>query len=242
MHKLIFVPVLLFVLLSLSACNSSLDKSNAISTSANAEPVNAEAKTESEEEPMKTKDIHALVPSGWGVLIKDGPVTAEGDLNKDGILDAAAIIEQQTSETDEAPSRALLIAFGTENESYSLSIIADNVILKADEGGIWGDPFESLSIERGSVVVSDYGGSNWRWYNKYRYRFQNDDWYLIGATMGEYFTGNATQEEANEQDYNLLTGDYIITTTNEEGKRITENGNRGKRELVKLKDFNIEDM
>ncbi|MNI72549.1 hypothetical protein D3C73_1284990 [compost metagenome] len=60
--------------------------------------------------------------------------------------------------------------------------------------------------------------------------------------MGEYFTGNATQEEANEQDYNLLTGDYIITTTNEEGKRITENGNRGKRELVKLKDFNIEDM
>ncbi|MNW70746.1 hypothetical protein D3C74_501880 [compost metagenome] len=60
--------------------------------------------------------------------------------------------------------------------------------------------------------------------------------------MGEYFTGNATQEESDEQDYNLLTGDYVIKTTNEEGKRVTESGNRGKRKLVKLKDFNIEDM
>lgn len=35
--------------------------------------------------------------------------------------------------------------------------------------------------------------------------------------MGEYFSGNASQEEANEQDYNLLTGDYIIKKTNEGG-------------------------
>jgi hypothetical protein len=60
--------------------------------------------------------------------------------------------------------------------------------------------------------------------------------------MGEYFSGNATQEEANEQDYNLLTGDYIIKTTNEDGKITTERGNRGKRQLIKLKDFNIENM
>lgn len=39
------------------------------------------------------------------------------------------------------------------------SIIADKVVLKADEGGVWGNPFESLTIDRGSVVVSDYGGS-----------------------------------------------------------------------------------
>ncbi|MEK4058384.1 MULTISPECIES: hypothetical protein [unclassified Paenibacillus] len=192
-----------------------------------------------EEKP--SKDINTLIPSGWRLLIQDDePVTTEGDLNKDGITDVAMIIEQLQPNTEEAPERSLLIAFGT-NDSYLLSIIADKVILKSDEGGIWGDPFESLSIDRGSVVVSDYGGSNWRWYNKYRFRFQDNEWYLIGATMGEYFSGNATQEEADEQDYNLLTGDYI-KKTNEDGKMTTERGNRGKKQLIKLKDFNIENM
>ncbi|NOU89302.1 hypothetical protein GC102_26635 [Paenibacillus sp. LMG 31460] len=44
-------------------------------------------------------------------------------------------------------------------EMIPISIIADKVVLKADEGGVWGNPFESLTIDRGSVVVSDYGGS-----------------------------------------------------------------------------------
>lgn len=258
MRTIGYLLILLFIILSSSACKSSNVNSNDSSTSKSAEevvvnntnePINTkepivdDVKIELEEKPTKTKDdINSVVPSGWGILIKDAPVIAEGDLNKDGIKDVATIIEQIESERDEAPSRALLIAFGTKDNSYSLSIIADKVILKADEGGIWGDPFESLSIERGSVVVSDYGGSNWRWYNKFRFRYQDNDWYLIGATMGEYFAGNATQEEANEEDYNLLTGDYIIKHTNEEGEITTERGNRGKRKLVRLKDFNLENM
>jgi len=194
----------------------------------------------SEASPTNPKDIHSLVPSGWKIMTKDDdPVIAEGDLNKDGIPDVATVIEQKESTSDEEPSRALLIAFGTRNDSYTLSIIADNVILKADEGGVWGDPFESLSIDRGSVVVSDHGGSNWRWYNKYRFRFQEDDWYLIGATMGSYYT---LTSEAFEEDYNLLTGDYNITNTDEDGKTLTESGNRGNRELIRLEIFNIGDM
>lgn len=246
MRTIGYVLIILFNIFLLSACNSSnvnssdfhpSSKSDVVATHTN-EPLSEEIKVE--EKPLK--DINTLIPFGWGVLIQDDePVTTEGDLNKDGITDIAMIIEQLQPNTEEAPERSLLIAFGT-NDSYSLSIIADKVILKSDEGGVWGDPFESLSIDRGSVVVSDYGGSNWRWYNKYRFRFQDNEWYLIGVTMGEYFSGNATQEEANEQDYNLLTGDYIIKKTNEDGKMTTERGNRGKKQLIKLKDFNIEKM
>ncbi|MEK5028289.1 hypothetical protein [Paenibacillus sp. FSL M7-1046] len=245
MRTIGYVLIILFYISLLSACNSSnvnssdppSSKSDVVANHTN-EPLSEEVKVE--EKP--SKDINTLIPSGWRVLIQDDePVTTEGDLNKDGITDVAMIIEQLQPNTEEAPERSLLIAFGT-NDSYLLSIIADKVILKSDEGGIWGDPFESLSIDRGSVVVSDYGGSNWRWYNKYRFRFQDNEWYLIGATMGEYFSGNATQEEADEQDYNLLTGDYIIKKTNEDGKMTTERGNRGKKQLIKLKDFNIENM
>lgn len=201
--------------------------------------------TSNPEKNSSSKDITAIIPKGWRMLeqIKGEPVKAEGDLNKDGIADIATVIEKtKTANDDEAPPRSLLIAFGNKDNTYTLSVIAENVVLKADEGGVWGDPFESLTIDRGSVVVSDYGGSNWRWYNKYRFRYQDNDWYLIGATMGSYFTGNATIDGADEEDYNLLTGDYIIKKTDENGKVKTTTGNRGKKALVKLKDFNLDNM
>jgi hypothetical protein len=251
MKKICYL-LLLFILVLISACKGSIGNSKVINDSPNSKKVmvenntkesnSEEAQTEIEENPKKTQDLNSLIPLGWGVLNKGEPVITEGDLNKDGIKDIAAIIEQIMSVTEEAPLRSLFIAFGASDNTYSLSIIADNVILNADEGGVWGDPFKSLTIDRGSVVVSDYGGSNWRWYNQYRFRFQDNDWFLIGATMGDYFTGNATQEEANEQDYNLLTGDYIFMKSNEDGKITTERGNRGRRELVTLKDFNIENI
>jgi len=186
-------------------------------------------------------DLAALIPPGWHVLIaEDEPVKAQGDLNKDGIMDIAAVIEGTSSE-DTAPPRSLLIAFGDKERGYRLSIIADKVLLKAEEGGVWGDPFESLEINRGSVVVSHYGGSNWRWYQKYRFRYQNDDWYLIGATTGSYFNGTP-MESVEEDDYNLLTGDYIEKRTNDQGRTVTKKGNRGVKPLVTLREFNIEDM
>ena len=185
-------------------------------------------------------DIHSLIPEGWGILIKDDdPVMEKGDLNKDEIEDVAMVIEELQSATESAPERALLIAFGTDHDSYTRSIVAENVILSSDAGGVWGDPFESLSIDRGSVVVSDYGGSNWRWYDTYRFRYQDEDWYLIGATMGEYFTGNL---EGKEEDYNLLTGDYILKEMSEGEMKITERGNRGKKSLIKLGEFDLSMM
>ncbi|WP_261304127.1 hypothetical protein [Paenibacillus andongensis] len=187
--------------------------------------------------------VNSIIPVGWHILekVKGEPIQVEGDLNNDRISDIAAIIEK-TSNDKEAPPRSLLIAFGTKDHTYTISIIADKVVLKADEGGVWGDPFESLTIDRGSVVISDYGGSNWRWYNKYRFRYQDHDWFLIGATMGTYFTGTTTRENADEDDYNLLTGEYITRKTDEQGHIKTTKGNRGRKELVRLKDFNINDM
>lgn len=256
----------LLLLSLLAACESN--KSNSISenfeTTSNLSTVNNKIEDDRLNDPMndaeeenipeqmdcnkalqtaKAKDLDSLIPCGWSILEDfDGElVKAEGDLNKDGITDIAVVIES-TEEDEEAPPRALLIAFGNNDGTYTLSIISDKVILKRDEGGTWGDPFESLSIDRGSVLVSDYGGSNWRWYNKYRFRFQDDDWYLIGATTGSYYSAETTRDHADEEDINLLTGDYILRTTDENGKVKIIKGNRGKKKLIKLSDFNIEDM
>ena len=132
------------------------------------------------------------------------------------------------------PSISLLIAFKNKDNSYSLSIKADKAIMLRDEGGVFGDPFQDIKIERGSILLEFYGGSNSRWYMYYRFRYQNDGWYLIGATKGSYLNTVTTMDNADEEDYNLLTGDYIIKKF-EDGEIKTTKGNRGKR-LINLKD------
>ncbi|WP_379159494.1 hypothetical protein [Paenibacillus sp. sgz5001063] len=212
-----------------------------ISPSTNKETIEVETPQQSNEQ--RETNINALIPEGWHILelIKGESVIAEGDLNKDGISDIATVIEKEVVDQTASP-RSLFIAFGGKNNTYSVSIIADNVILKADEGGVWGDPFDSLITDRGSVLVSDYGGSNWRWYNKYRFRYQDNDWFLIGATMGSYNTGITTIDKSDEDDINLLTGEFIQRRTDEQGNTTTKKGNRGKKALIRLKEFNLENM
>lgn len=60
--------------------------------------------------------------------------------------------------------------------------------------------------------------------------------------MGTYFTGTTTSENADEEDYNLLTGDYIIRTTDTNGTVNIKKGNRGRKDLVKLRDFSLKEM
>ena len=175
-------------------------------------------------------DISDLVPEGWNIVEK-----VEGDLNKDNIDDIAVVIEGTSEAEDEASNRELLIAFGNKDGTYTLSTKAEKAILRADEGGVWGDPFEGISIDNGSLLISFYGGSNWRWYGNYRFRYQDNDWYLIGATIGSFHT--STNEYTQEMDYNLLTGEYIEKKADENGVIKTTKGNRGKRDLLKLKDF-----
>lgn len=215
--------LMLILLLLLTSCVAN----NVVKPAVNVQPNSPSS---------SANDILNIIPADWHLLerIEGEPEKVEGDLNKDGINDVAMVIEEINKPTEGAPKRALLMALGKGNGSYTLSVIAENAVLKSDEGGVWGDPLEGVSIDRGSVLISFYGGSNWRWYSAYRFRFQDDDWYLIGATIGSYFTGNATGEE---EDYNLLTGDFIKKTTDEKGNVQTTKGNRGKRELLRLKDF-----
>ncbi len=174
------------------------------------------------------KDLTSFVPKQWKVL-----KSVQGDLNKDGLDDIAAVIEKEGNSSESA-QRILFIALQKPDKLYYLSIQSDKAILKADEGGVWGDPFSDLSIENGSLLITFYGGSNWRWEKIYRFRYQDNGWYMIGATIKSNFTGTY---EATEDDYNLLTGDMIKIETSGEGTKKTQKINRGIKNLVNLKDF-----
>lgn len=188
-----------------------------------------------------------FVPAGWHILVKyDGnPAVAEGDLNKDGIKDKAFIIEENIrAESDAAydpfPPRNLLIIFGQKDGSYKLSIKTEKAILLGYEGGGFGDPFDDLIVDRGSISLNYFGGSGPRWYSHYGFRYQDNGWYLIGATEGELVEVNGEMDSV-EKDYNLLTGDYIFREL-VDGKIETTKGNRGRRELINLIDFDPREL
>lgn len=178
------------------------------------------------------KSIEAFIPAGWR-LIKQ----TAGDLNKDGLADVAGVLELNVKYErgmEEAPPRILFIAFKEPGGLYRLSVQAEKAILKANEGGVWGDPLEGISVDRGSILITFYGGSNYRWSYIYRFRYQNDGWFLIGATIDNYYTGTG---EGTREDYNLLTGIMIKSQTRLQKTVKEETINRGKKPLVNLRDF-----
>lgn len=184
--------------------------------------------------------IESLIPNGWHVLKKDSEdlFLCMGDLNKDGVPDAAVVIEENEGKSGDDPQRALLLAFGAGDNKYILSTISNKAVKTENEGGPFGDPFYALEIDRGSVVLTFYGGSSSRWSYKYRFRYQKNDWYLIGATTEAI---DAFTTEMEEADYNLITGDYSIKLWkdgNSDPK--VYNGNIGAETLIKLGQFDVE--
>ncbi len=185
----------------------------------------------------KIEDIDLFIPQGWEILKQgDKLAIAEGDLNKDGITDKAFVVTEKGKESspDYAASRNLIIVFGNSHGSYDLSITAENAILLAHEGGPFGDPFDGIIIDRGSVLLKFMGGSV-RWDRCFRFRYQDGGWYLIGFTESRYESvGDAM--EILQDDYNLITGDYIGDKL-EDGEIKTVKKNIGKKHLLNLNDF-----
>ena len=79
-----------------------------------------------------------------------------------------------------------------------------NVIMKSDDGGAMGDPFEGLEIKN-RVITINYsgGGGRFEWGYTYKYRLDLKDkiWKLIGVTV-DMLDKNVRDQNL---DYNLLT-------------------------------------
>lgn len=143
-----------------------------------------------------------FVPVGWRL---EPDTLKEADLNGDGRSDAAVVISNGGDGNDSAfVKHVLLLALRGRDGKLHRSIVNDAAVLDGDEGGVFGDPFQGLTVERGVVAIQHYGGSRDRWSFTHKYRFQNGQWELIGLTIG--FSDTLNLEHYENQDINLLTG------------------------------------
>jgi hypothetical protein len=177
--------------------------------------------------------LEAFVPRGWKLIKK-----TSGRLDRSGCIFAAGVIEmdiEYNRGSDNAPVRILFIAFKKSNGLYRLSLQTSKAVLKADEGGIWGDPFNGIFADKGLLVISFYGGSNFRWAYTYSFMFKDNSWYLIKATIENFHTGSGI---GTKNYYNLLNG-IVVKSNTRLGKTVKSvTIKRGKKKLLNIQNFN----
>jgi hypothetical protein len=151
--------------------------------------------------PEKAESAAGFVPKGWRL---EASTLSQTDLNGDGSADAAFVISNGGADDSTVVKHVLVLALRGSDGKLHRSAVSDAAVLDGDEGGVFGDPFDSLSIDHGVVVITHYGGSRDRWGFTHRYRFQNQQWTLIGLSIGNTDTLNL--EHYDNQDINLSTG------------------------------------
>ena len=162
-----------------------------------------------------------FVPQGWTVL-----ETASGDLNRDGKIDAALIIQQNNpnniknheglgSDRLNLNPRKLLILFQTA-QSYQLITENDSLPTENDEESpCLADPLEDggMSITKGLLKINlHYWLSCGSWYvtnNNYTFRYQNNNLSLIGFDSNDFHRASG---DITERSINFSTGKVKTTT------------------------------
>ncbi len=141
-----------------------------------------------------------ITPNGYSVLKE-----IEGDLNKDSIPEKA-IVYNTSDSSDFGFIREIQI-FKNVNQKWILLEKSRNAILKSEEGGILGDPFESIYIKKGVLIINHFGGSNSKWSKTDKYRFNVSTFELIGTKI----SNGMSCEYRETIDFNLLTGKIIYS-------------------------------
>lgn len=200
MIKSITLLQLTLFLFTITSCKNEESKKIEILNT----PISSKIQNKNNEELIeKTEPIKT--PESFNILF-----TLKGDLDKDGISEKI-IVYNTEKETDFGNERQLYIYKNT-NHEWLLWKKSATAILSSAHGGMMGDPFESVSIERNCLVINHFGGSRHKWNYIHRYRYQSGDFQLIGATV--YY--GAPCDYFETFDYNLSNGKIDYTKETED--------------------------
>lgn len=162
------------------------------------------------------KQVKDFVPENW-VIIEQ----VTGDLNKDKLDDIALVIQATDpknilandglgADTIDTNPRSLIVLFkDTNGNGYNLAVKNDSFIL-SHEDPVMANPFSNITIKNGTLKLHF---SSWAsagtWYmsnNTYVFRYQDNDFTLIGA---DYQETHRASGETTEFSINFLTKNIV---------------------------------
>lgn len=106
----------------------------------------------------KAQLLKFYIPKDYSILD-----SASGNLNNDSYKDLVLILKYKYESTGGDTTRPLLLLAGTKENRYFLMAKNDSVVLCKECGGIFGDPYQGITIKKGFFSIEHYGGSSWRW-------------------------------------------------------------------------------
>jgi len=165
------------------------------------------------------KDIDSFIPNGWKLLD-----STQGDLNKDNQNDLVLIIQHKDSiriiknnfdynDTVLAQPRILIILFHNQTTNqYQLVEQSNSFIFNHDNPNME-EPYQDISIFNGVLKIDfqifmnmgGWGISN----NSYKFRYQDNQFVLIGA---DYYSVNRGSGDTEYRSYNFLTKKLRVAT------------------------------
>ena len=115
---------------------------------------------------LKTTKHASFIPQGYTVLD-----SAFGNLNKDAYPDLLLILRNHTEKMNPDTTRPVILLAGSANGTFKLLGRGDHVVFCANCGGVFGDPYQGITIKNGFFSIEHYGGSSWRWTRIITFRY-----------------------------------------------------------------------
>ena len=203
--------------------------------------------------------ITDFVPAGWKILSE-----AKGDLNKDGLLDVALVIENKDpknfivdkerwgGDTININPRYLLVAFKNTNGLYELAAKNTTFIPSenSQESPCLTDPFGQeggIEIAKGLLQIhmqNFYSCGAWEIYNfDYTFRFQNQKFELIGYNQSSLHRSSG-EETSITMNFSTMKMNYTsgMNAFKDGGKSKTTWKKIKPRKLLELNSITEEDV
>lgn len=152
-------------------------------------------------QPLPIPEKYSIVDSVFGDLDKDG---------KNELVIAYNTTEEVEDSTEDFVRE--LIIYKLNNGEWKPWKSSKQALYSSRGGGMMGDPFEEMTISKGILQISHYGGSSWKWGHTDKYRFQDNEFYLIGYSSSY----GKPCENWTEVDFNISTGKMIVKKEYEE--------------------------
>ena len=140
---------------------------------------------------------------------------ASGDLDGDGREDLAVVVDRNEEDpTGERRGRVreLCVLYG-EDGGYRLGERSTTLLLRSEEGGIFGDPYDGVFIDNG-LKIHFYGGSSYRWSISLLFSWQDGGLIL---TQAEETGSNVASYSVNgtEEQWDFIQNEYTEWTFGE---------------------------